>query len=266
MKGSLPPDPLARAIAAIAADLPESTYSAILAVLDAHPSCNAAILKWQVSSVAAGSTVKPTVSRLLTYWSQRPEVPALAIGLALRTARLSTSGDRNDIDLVWTGPPSSEVPTRRTDQILLKLIEDSVSELLIVSFAVHEGQRWIGALVAAVERGVKVTFVVETAASGKVTKDGLNVLGSELLAKINVLTWDLTKRPLDPHGKIGTLHAKCAVADRRMALISSANLTEFALTLNMELGVTIESGVHPLRIAALFDDLNARGYLTRVSI
>jgi phosphatidylserine/phosphatidylglycerophosphate/cardiolipin synthase-like enzyme len=44
------------------------------------------------------------------------------------------------------------------------------------------------------------------------------------------------------------LHAKCAVADRERLLISSANLTEFAFTLNMELGVLIRGGPLPGRV------------------
>ena len=45
--------------------------------------------------------------------------------------------------------------------------------------------------------------------------------------------WPLERRPRDDEGRHGSLHAKCAVADRELLLISSANLTHYALSLNM---------------------------------
>ena len=48
----------------------------------------------------------------------------------------------------------------------------------------------------------------------------------------------------------GSLHAKCAVADQATAFISSANLTEYALSLNMELGMLVKGGSLPRELAA----------------
>ena len=44
------------------------------------------------------------------------------------------------------------------------------------------------------------------------------------------------------------MHAKCAVADRRLAFITSANLTAAALDRNIEMGVNIEGGSIPENI------------------
>jgi phosphatidylserine/phosphatidylglycerophosphate/cardiolipin synthase-like enzyme len=49
----------------------------------------------------------------------------------------------------------------------------------------------------------------------------------------------LDKRPTNPEGKRGSLHIKAAIADRKKLFISSANLTEYALTLNMEMGLLV---------------------------
>ena len=56
------------------------------------------------------------------------------------------------------------------------------------------------------------------------------------------------------------MHVKCLIADRRLALISSANLTDYALEANMELGLLV-GGVIPGRLAAHFDQLVLRGEL-----
>ena len=47
----------------------------------------------------------------------------------------------------------------------------------------------------------------------------------------------------------GSLHVKCAVADDAAALISSANLTEYAMNLNMELGLMVKGGDLPSSLA-----------------
>ncbi len=44
------------------------------------------------------------------------------------------------------------------------------------------------------------------------------------------------------------MHAKCAVADVSALLVSSANLTQYALNLNMELGLLVRGGDLPGRV------------------
>jgi phosphatidylserine/phosphatidylglycerophosphate/cardiolipin synthase-like enzyme len=70
-----------------------------------------------------------------------------------------------------------------------------------------------------------------------------------------ILTWRLP--PGDQHLK---LHAKVLVADRRDALVTSANLTSYAMDRNMEMGVRIV-GHLAVDIARHFDLLEAHGVL-----
>jgi phosphatidylserine/phosphatidylglycerophosphate/cardiolipin synthase-like enzyme len=65
---------------------------------------------------------------------------------------------------------------------------------------------------------------------------------------------------------VAALHAKCAVADARLLFVSSANLTDYALNLNMELGVLIAGGSQPQTVMAQFDELIAQGILQRVRV
>ena len=66
-------------------------------------------------------------------------------------------------------------------------------------------------------------------------------------------------------GRIGILHVKCAVADGRCLFLSSANLTEYAFTRNMELGLLITGGELPGQVEAHFDRLVATGTLAMLS-
>ena len=63
--------------------------------------------------------------------------------------------------------------------------------------------------------------------------------------------------------KPGILHVKCAVADGRWLFLSSANLTEYAFTVNMELGRAGHGRQLPCQVEAQFDRLISTGVLTR---
>ncbi len=50
-------------------------------------------------------------------------------------------------------------------------------------------------------------------------------LGAAVATRAQVFVWDRAKRPRDAEGRHGSLHMKCAIADRQHLFISSANLT-----------------------------------------
>ena len=54
------------------------------------------------------------------------------------------------------------------------------------------------------------------------------------------------------------------MADSRWLFLSSANLTEYAFTVNMELGVLISDGPLPGQVEMHFDQLIQAGVLARV--
>jgi phosphatidylserine/phosphatidylglycerophosphate/cardiolipin synthase-like enzyme len=54
------------------------------------------------------------------------------------------------------------------------------------------------------------------------------------------------------------LHAKAAIADDHTALVTSANLTGFAIKDNMELGLLIRGGPVPGRLASHLRELIAK--------
>jgi phosphatidylserine/phosphatidylglycerophosphate/cardiolipin synthase-like enzyme len=60
------------------------------------------------------------------------------------------------------------------------------------------------------------------------------------------------------------LHAKCVIADRSAALITSANLTSAGINDNLELGVFIEAGPLPGTLSQHLESLINQGVLERV--
>ena len=259
------PDPLAETIAQVAREAPEDVFDGMLDALRAEGETSLATVRWHLDEVAAAARLRQWTQRLLDGWSRRPDVGGGGLALALSAARKAARSQEGSVDLVWTGPASARFPVRRTDQVLLSLIEGARQELLIVSFAVHAEPRWLQALSRAVRRGVSVTLVLETTASGRIARDGVRMLDAAVGQGVRVLTWDPAGRLQNTAGRVGAIHAKCAVADRSAALVSSANLTEDALTLNLELGMAINGGPLPAKIAALFHDLVDQGHLIGVT-
>jgi phosphatidylserine/phosphatidylglycerophosphate/cardiolipin synthase-like enzyme len=116
----------------------------------------------------------------------------------------------------------------------------------------------------AIARGVAMTIVVETPESsqGKIPFGIESLLTDQIKAKARILKWPHEKREKGDNGKYGSLHAKCAVADRMSTLISSANLTQYALNLNMEMGLRVKDRTLAEKIVRHFESLTQRGVLS----
>ncbi len=86
-------------------------------------------------------------------------------------------------------------------------------------------------------------------------------LGPVIASGASLFFWPPERRPRDSEGRAGLMHAKAALADSKLAFLSSANLTEAALERNMELGVLIRGGNLPSSIDRLVDALCESGGL-----
>lgn len=75
--------------------------------------------------------------------------------------------------------------------------------------------------------------------------DCLLALGNNVASACSVYHWPQEKRAKNDNGKIGILHVKCAVANGHWIFLSSASFTEYAFTINMELGLLVTGGKLP---------------------
>ncbi|HKQ72820.1 MAG TPA: DISARM system phospholipase D-like protein DrmC, partial [Blastocatellia bacterium] len=169
-------------------------------------------------------------------------------------------------EIVWTGPEVGLIPLRRTEQALLQLISSAAQRIVIVSYAVYNIPRICEALIGAADRGARITIIIETPdrIEGQNTYNTLKALGPSVANCCNVYLWPSEKRKTDANGKSGILHVKCAVADGRRLFLSSANLTEYAFTLNMELGLLITGGAIPEQVENHFHQMIQAGVLARL--
>jgi phosphatidylserine/phosphatidylglycerophosphate/cardiolipin synthase-like enzyme len=161
------------------------------------------------------------------------------------------------LDLVWTGCESSTIPFRGTDQTLLEVINSAQESLLVVSFAVYKASSVVNAISEAIHRGVRTAIILETDSgeNGKVSIAGIDSFTNNEFRLANFYSWPIDQRTKDSQGHYGSLHAKLAVADEKKLFITSANLTDFAMELNMEMGILINDGDLARQVSIHFSEL-----------
>jgi phosphatidylserine/phosphatidylglycerophosphate/cardiolipin synthase-like enzyme len=250
----------------LATDCPRELTEALAQALEhIHPAGSKATALSAIPQVH----YRAMAARLLEAWHhQAPDLSPQTVALALLAAAHThdETRRRHTARLVWTGPHVKGVPPRRTEQALLQVIGAAARTLTVVSFVAYKVPVIRDALAAAARRGVTVRLVVEDpeASDGKVAFDALQALGADVAERSTVYIWPLAKRPKDSAGNHGSLHAKCAVADGTHLLVSSANLTQHAFTLNLELGILLRGGPLPVRVERYLDSLIHAGTLVAV--
>lgn len=208
------------------------------------------------------------VERLRASWAATPRVTPAEISAAFRGAAeaVTVLGTGVNIELAWTGPDTGLIPLRRTEQVLLEVIDSATSGLFLASYVFYRASSIVEALNSAIQRGVRVRILLESSVEqgGAVRGDSAETLAKAVPGAI-VYAWDPAERKHNIEAQSASVHAKCLVADRKLAFITSANLTSAALERNMELGLLIRGGTVPDRLQAHLEALAATRIITRVT-
>jgi len=264
--GSVGISGLAAAIEHAATELPHHQVCRLAGVLAGFPGPTGAAR--QAALVVVPTAVfRARAAEVMDAWAAvGVGVPGAGVALALEAAAATVAQLRaaQSVEVVWTGPSSPIIPVRSTVAVLQGLVDHARHDLLVVSFAAYKVPVVVAAMAQAVARGVKVRLVLDSAmeAGGKLTHDAKAAFVA-LGHTVAFYEWPVESRQI-PGGGIAAMHAKAAVADGRSALVTSANLTGHALAANMELGLLIQGGPVPRRVAAHFAELIATGTLRRV--
>ncbi len=223
----------------------------------------------EAHAILAGDAAR-LFSELLESWQREmPSGEYQQLGNALLAASTTSrlERERQQLELVWSGPSLVSTTLRSTEPALLELIDSARESVYLVTFAAYKVPAVADHLAAAERRGVRVVFVLESNedSGGKVDFNPLPHLRASGLQRAEVYIWPQDQRLRDNQGRYGSLHAKFAVADRSTLLVSSANLTEFAFNLNIELGVLLTGGHGPAEAARLVDELIRLGILRQAN-
>jgi phosphatidylserine/phosphatidylglycerophosphate/cardiolipin synthase-like enzyme len=206
-------------------------------------------------SLGGGTGAKSSqlVSELIEAWRESGISGDEAAGILQGTSGMyAHSAATQSVELVWTGPSSEMVPTRKTEQALLQVIRGAEKKLFLTSFVAYEVATVLNALREATDRGISVSILVESSKKhgGYVKRDSIGKV-RKLLPDARVLYWARK----DEAFLGGKVHAKVAVADGRECFLTSANLTGHAMEKNMEAGVLISGGAIPRNLHDHLDGL-----------
>ncbi|MEO6323986.1 MAG: DISARM system phospholipase D-like protein DrmC [Thermoanaerobaculia bacterium] len=255
---------VARAAWALSRTVPTSVLDSAAMIISAATEIPEARLA--VATQISHPDYRARVTEFLRRCEALGDIKTGSVAAALATAAEAERDRRlQPVELVWTGPDPGVLPFRKTEQAVLEVLDGAKKRILLVSYAVYAIPRIREALVRAARRGVRITVVIETPnlIDGKAEYSTLRALGSDVAAVSSVFYWPAKKRSPDG-GKAGILHVKCAVGDGKTLFLSSANLTEYAFTINMELGALFTGGALPREVEKHFDGLIENGTLEKL--
>lgn len=242
---SHPSESLLNQIRHLAAYLPQEKLQALAQAMQQSTLAPIAFANTLPQILPNPSWRQMTAELVSTCANENPALSLSTIAAMLLTSAYCQEQFQRELslELLWTGPLPEGSHFRRTDQALLELIRNAQASITIISFAVYNIPEILDALQQAQSRGVELTFIFEVpeASNGKVSYNALSTINPDFLKNAKVLIWSKAKRPINPEGKMGSLHAKLAIADTQKIFLSSANLTNYAMTLNIEMGVLINS-------------------------
>ncbi|TKB08842.1 DISARM system phospholipase D-like protein DrmC [Desulforhopalus sp. IMCC35007] len=226
-----------------------------------------------IAKLAAGrTTVQKALTNLIKCWSEylhKQNNDSFALQLSsIKEAIFLVEREATQTEVVWSGPKVDGSYLRATRQVVQDIIASSKTELLVVGYWLagkEDSEGIINDIVEqiaqAVTRNVKVTLVLDKGEKGygKNNRETLLSLWPKDLPLPLLLTWKIPSN--DQHLK---LHAKVLVSDRRDALVTSANLTMYALDRNIEMGVRMQGD--PSKIMAQhFEILKTKNILVPYS-
>lgn len=228
---------LADAVALIASEMHSDRIFAICSVLDSTANADPSKILFSSLGASFPARLKERLRQALVETAATaPEVSAMFRG-AVAMAKFH---QQTSVEMVWTGPSTEIVSTRHTEQVLIDLINTASERLFVVSFVAYHVTRVIEAFRGASKRGVEIFVLLERSKEygGNVSVDSVALL-KKAIPDAKVYGWSKDVA-------LGaSVHAKCAVADGKTAFITSANLSDAAMTRNMELGVFIRGGFLP---------------------
>ena len=257
---------LALAIRRAVAELPANQLHKLARALAAYDAPTALARHAVINTVPTAIFRHHAAALCMAWAGEAPAPGGGSLALAVRAAADAVADARGEqqVSVVWTGPATYEVPVRATSAVLTDVIAEATRELIVVSFAAYKVAGVVEALRSTAGQGATVRLVLESVADskGKLTHDAK--LAFDTLAEdVEFYVWPAELRETS-NGVHAAMHAKCAVADGRIAFVTSANLTGAALTENMELGLVVRGGDVPRRIAAHFNALISSGDLRSV--
>jgi hypothetical protein len=209
-----------------------------------------------------------------SVWAPLSSLPAMdARTLALMLgAVLSERSARteNHVELVWTGGESKTAYARSTANVVREAFERAERHVLIAGYSFDHGASILEPLHARMRaKGLEVDLYLHIVRA----RVGVDVAGhlEREVATFFACNWPfgaphpavyVAPRTTDPALK-ESLHAKCVVADERVAVLGSANFTDRGQSRNIEVGARIDDAGFAQALVAQFRAATNAGVFRR---
>jgi len=156
----------------------------------------------------------------------------------------------NKVKILATGPEFLKEGIRGTGPVIEEMIKNSKKEIQIMAYVISfHASKFLDHLEDALKREVKITVILNR----------LDEQDEKIKRKIKKMKRQYHKLKVinftDPSG--GDLHAKVIVADRKKAVIGSANFSWHGMSHNYEVGVQLE-GDSAWKLAKIIDEMEEK--------
>jgi phosphatidylserine/phosphatidylglycerophosphate/cardiolipin synthase-like enzyme len=229
----------------------------------------------QLSRILPPSLIETAAAGLAKFESLSFTSDQIAVVLELlekdRSARRSTEAQ---IDLVTSGPEAPGITNRDTSVVVRELFAHAKKSVLVVGYAVYQGQHVFEALAQRMEEipNLDVRLFLNIARPDRDTTAS-EILISRFTQRFKDSQWPtgcrLPEVYYDPRSVAdnepvrSSLHAKCVVVDEERVFVSSANFTEAGQQRNIEVGLNIQSEWLAKKLVRHFRQLHEHGLAAR---
>ena len=185
--------------------------------------------------------------------------------VCLAVAESNAAKTGSSFDLVLSGPDVTGSPTRDTQAVMHSLLAEAKTEVLLVGYVIHNAENLFRPLAERMmnDASLKVKFCLDMKREWNDRRPDGEII-NEFMNKFIISHWPWIPLPrvfydsrslAHEQNTRSSLHAKCIVVDRHIALVTSANFTEAAQQRNIEAGVLVRDTSFAERIARYFDGL-----------
>ena len=151
-------------------------------------------------------------------------------------------------ELVITSPDSFKVKSRKTKDVIYSLVKDASKSITITGYSISDFfTEMLDVIIRKSQQGVYVTLYVNDLEKQKLVLERLLAYKSKFLR--------IYEYQKDSEDKMAALHAKILVVDKKVSLVSSANLSYHGMQGNIEMGILLKSEEKARRIEELLKEL-----------
>ena len=146
--------------------------------------------------------------------------------------------NKNDIEIVWTGPSKINAGVRNTKPVIEEMLKSANpgEKITIIDYRItSNAESIVDELNSCLKDGVKIDLIVDKSRANEA--ELRKCFAEKSLTRPTIYTRK------DKESKFYKVHAKVIIVEDREMLVSSANLTELGTEVNFEIGLLVRGPI-----------------------